>query len=44
MAVTRQIKLFIIIGVSMVFLDLATYRTLTWTGVGIDFAYHRKLV
>jgi len=38
MAVTRQIKLFLIIGVSMVFLDLAAYRTLMWTGVGIDFA------
>ena len=38
MAVKRQVSLFIVIGVGMVFVDLATYRSLMWAGLGIDLA------
>ena len=38
MGTGRQVNLFIAIGVAMVFVDLATYRSLMWGGLGIDLA------
>ena len=38
MGTGRQVNLFIVIGVGIVFIDLATYRSLMWAGLGINLA------